>query len=297
MRILHVDTGAEMRGGQWQVIYLLEGLRERGVENMLLARKGSPLQQEARRHRFPVEPAGLFAIHQLSAGAALVHAHTGRAHTLAAVAARAPVVVSRRVAFPLQRGPLSAWKYRRAARYIAISNAARLRLLEAGVADSQIMIVHDGVPELPLGSRDGAIVAPYSGDPRKGNALVREAARIAGVSVLFSRDLLADLSTAQALVYITDEEGLGSAALLAMSAGVPVVASRVGGLCEVIEHNSSGVLTENTPERIASAIRRLVDEPVLAGRLGQAAAARARREFTVERMVAGTLAVYHEVAP
>ena len=110
MRILHVDTGEEMRGGQWQVLYLLEGLRVRGVESILLSRKDSPLHHEASRCGFPVEPVGLLAVHRLSAGAAVVHAHTGRAHTLAAVAARAPVVVSRRVAFSLHSGPLSAWK-------------------------------------------------------------------------------------------------------------------------------------------------------------------------------------------
>jgi len=297
MRILHVDTGAEMRGGQWQVIYLLEGLRLRGVESLLLCKENSPLHQEAGRRGFSARPVSLAGIYRLSADTALVHAHTGRAHGLAAVAARRPVVVSRRVAFPLHGGPLSAWKYRRAARYIAISDAVRARLLAAGVDHSRIAVVYDGVPELPPSSREGPIIAPFSEDPRKGGALVVDAARIARVPVLFSKDLLADLRTAQTLVYITDEEGLGSAALLAMSAGVPVIASRVGGLREIIEHDVSGILTENLPDPIAAAIRMLLEEPALAARLGRLGAARIRERFTLERMVEGTLAVYREVCP
>ena len=46
-------------------------------------------------------------------------------------------------------------------------------------------------------------------------------------------------------VYITHSEGLGSGALLAMSAGVPVIASNVGGLPEAIRHGENGLLVEN----------------------------------------------------
>ena len=44
-------------------------------------------------------------------------------------------------------------------------------------------------------------------------------------------------------VYITESEGLGSAVLLAMAAGTPVIASRVGGLPEAIEDGVNGLLT------------------------------------------------------
>ena len=40
MRILHLDAGREMRGGQWQVLRLIEGLAAAGVESTLLARRG-----------------------------------------------------------------------------------------------------------------------------------------------------------------------------------------------------------------------------------------------------------------
>ena len=43
MRVLHLDAGREMRGGQWQVLRLMEGLATAGVESTLLARPGAPL--------------------------------------------------------------------------------------------------------------------------------------------------------------------------------------------------------------------------------------------------------------
>ena len=44
MRILHLDAGKEMRGGQWQVLRLIGGLASAGVESTLLARSGAPLK-------------------------------------------------------------------------------------------------------------------------------------------------------------------------------------------------------------------------------------------------------------
>ena len=42
MRILHLDAGREMRGGQWQVLRLIEGLAAAGVESILMARENAP---------------------------------------------------------------------------------------------------------------------------------------------------------------------------------------------------------------------------------------------------------------
>ena len=127
MRVLHLDTGREMRGGQWQALYLCEGLAARGHAVVLLARE--PLRRAAAARGIDARPWGAMGW----PAADIVHAHDARSHTTAALAARAPLVVSRRVAFPVRRGPLSAWKYRRAAHYIAVSEFVRRRLLEAGV--------------------------------------------------------------------------------------------------------------------------------------------------------------------
>ena len=93
-----------------------------------------------------------------------------------------------------------------------------------------------------------------------------------------------------------DSEGLGSAVLLAMAAGVPVIASNVGGIPEIVEHERTGLLTENSSDAIAAAIRRLQEDRLLAQSLAAEARRRVEQRFSVDRMVTDTLAVYEALA-
>jgi len=284
-----------MRGGQWQVLRLVEGLRARGHQNVLLARHGAPLFEEAQKRGVDVHAVNLLSVRQLSRGAGVTHAHDARSHTTAAMAAATRLVVSRRVAFAVQRNLVSHWKYTRALHYIAISDFVRNTLLSAGIAPSRISIVYDGVPMLPVSHGTGILV-PESQDPRKGLGLALAGVQQAVASPLISRDLEADLRRAGMFVYITESEGLGSAVLLAMAAGVPVIASNVGGIPEIVEHERTGLLTENSPEAIAAAIRRLRDDRALSQSLAAQARRMVEQRFSVDRMVADTLAVYETLA-
>ena len=82
---------------------------------------------------------------------------------------------------------------------------------------------------------------------------------------------------------------------MAMSAGVPVVASRVGGLLEVVEHGVTGLLTQNDPEVIAVCIRTLLDEARTAAAYGERGRQRMVQHFSLDRMVSETLGIYREV--
>jgi glycosyltransferase involved in cell wall biosynthesis len=145
-------------------------------------------------------------------------------------------------------------------------------------------------------ARGTSVVAPANaGDPRKGATLAMEAARLAGVDLKLSANLERDLADAAVFVYITHSEGLGSGALLAMSAGVPVVASSVGGLPEVIRHRENGLLVTNEPAAIAAAIRELLDNADFARRIGGAARQTVIERFTVDHMVRRTMEVYRQV--
>ncbi len=294
MRIVHIDSGREMRGGQWQAYYLMRGLAEAGVECAVLAPRDSPLYERAAQAGWEARPLSLVRLWRLLRGADVVHAHTGRAHTLAAAAGVRRLVVARRVAFPVRPGPASRWKYGRAAKFIAVSEHVKRTLLAAGVAEKKITVIPDGVPLLPPAG-GGRVVAPATEDPRKGAELTRRAAELAGVRVHFSTDLTGDLREAALLVYLTTEEGLGSAALLAMSAGVPVIASAVGGLREVVEDGVTGLLTENRPEAVAAAIRALMEDPGRRAELGRRGRERVQEKFSLGGMVEATLAVYREV--
>lgn len=295
MRILHVDTGPEMRGGQYQVLLLLKCLRERGHESILLAREKSALWNAASISGFAVEPAEVKELWRRSKDVMLVHAHDARAHTIAAMASRRKFVVSRRVAFPIGRSVASHWKYQRAARYLAVSEFVATELMAAGVRQEKIDVVYDGV-ELPAHavdwSRTRPAVALDSTDPLKERSTIEEASRLAGIPVAFSTDLVNDLLRASMFVYLSATEGLGSAALVAMSMGVPVIASAVAGLTEAIAPEVSGLLVANDPPKVAEAMRRIIDEPGLGERLGAAGRERVSDLFTAGHLVERTVESY-----
>jgi len=279
VRTLHVDSGCEMRGGQWQALYLVERL----AGAILLAREGSPLFEEATRRKLDVRALTFNTLTTAAKQADLVHVHDARSHTLAAIRRSVPLVVSRRVAFPVKRGVLSAWKYARAALYIAVSKYVAARLTDAGISGAKIRVVYDGVP----------IPEPACPQPGRVVALASKPVEIPGISVDLTTDLWRDLSTASVFVYKSDMEGLGSAALAAMAAGVPVVASNVGGLAEVVDSGKTGFLVSDGD--FANPVRRLLDDAALALQMSQAARKLVQQQFSVERMVEKTVAAYHEV--
>jgi glycosyltransferase involved in cell wall biosynthesis len=296
LNTLHIDTGLEMRGGQWQALYLLRGLAEYGHGVRLLAPAGSPLLQAAAAQQLDARPLSVRGLFAAARGMDSLHAHDARAHTLGALTGR-PVIVSRRVGFAVKGNIASRWKYSRAAHFIAVSEYVRHKLLEAGVDASRITVVYDGVPIHGLMNAEERtrVMALDSDDPAKGKKIVERAAELAGIPVHFSNNLLRDFPEAALFVYITDLEGLGSAVLLAMANGVPVLASAVGGLPEIIEDGVNGMLTSNEPEAIAQTMRRLLADGALASRLAARGRVRVEKEFSVERMVSETLRVYERI--
>src|SRR5579863_1584960 len=110
MRLLQIDSGLDMRGGQWQALRLAEGLSQAGHIVTFLARPNSPCLEAARRIGLDAQPLTASAVYRLSRRADLTHAHDAHSHTQAAILGGAPLIVSRRVGFPLHGG-LSRWKY------------------------------------------------------------------------------------------------------------------------------------------------------------------------------------------
>ena len=286
MKTLHLDTGREMAGGQWQVIYLLERL----PGAVLLARAESPLFKEAQRRGIDARPLALPLLYRLAGEFDLVHAHDARAHTLAAALPGARLVVARRVAFPVRTGIVSRVKYSRADLYLAVSRCVSAQLESAGIPPEKIRVVYDGVP-LAEWARGDRIVALAS----KGAGLIRQAAGLAHVEVRFTGHLWDDLPQAKMFLYASEMEGLGSGALAAMSAGVPVIASNIGGLRETVQHGRSGLLVENRPEDFAAAIAELLRDPRRAAGMGQCGRRRVEEQFTLDHLLRNTLAAYQAV--
>ena len=71
MFILHIDSGTEMRGGQWQALYLIRGLIAAGHRTRLLAPAGSQLMQAAAAQQVDVQALGLGRVVRGAAGADL----------------------------------------------------------------------------------------------------------------------------------------------------------------------------------------------------------------------------------
>jgi len=92
-------------------------------------------------------------------------------------------------------------------------------------------------------------------------------------------------------------EGMCLALVDAMAAGKPAVATRAGGIPEVIADGETGFLVEPRDHRaMAERIVTLLEDERLRRRMGEAAQARARTHFTIERMIEGTAAIYDAVS-
>jgi L-malate glycosyltransferase len=132
-------------------------------------------------------------------------------------------------------------------------------------------------------------------------ASLEAAARELGVSdrirLLGARqDVPSLLACADLFALPSLSEGLSVCLLEAMAAGVPIVATNIGGNDEVLEDGRTGLLVPPaSPAPLAEAIRRLSGDPDLAGRLVFAARTTVESRFTSRRMVQRVTAVYDEL--
>ena len=110
------------------------------------------------------------------------------------------------------------------------------------------------------------------------------------------RDVPAILKAAELFVMPSLFEGFGLAALEAMAAGLPVIATRTAGLTDLIDSNSTGLLVPTgNPQQLAQAITTLLSDPPRAARLATAAGAHARDHFSLHRTIAEYTALYRQL--
>jgi glycosyltransferase involved in cell wall biosynthesis len=94
------------------------------------------------------------------------------------------------------------------------------------------------------------------------------------------------LGAADVFCLTSDAEGVPMAILEAMAAGLPVIATNVGGIGEAVLDGETGMLVDpSRPDALAEAIARLAQDPARARELGMAGALRQRQEFNAARMV------------
>jgi len=103
------------------------------------------------------------------------------------------------------------------------------------------------------------------------------------------------LATMDASVLISDYEGLPRSILEAMSAGLPIITSDVGGVRELVDERNGFVVARHDTEGVAAALARLATEEGLAARLGRASRERSEKEFSLQTMLTATYSVYERM--
>lgn len=215
-------------------------------------------------------------------------------------------------------------------RIVAVSDAVRRALIAQGADPGRIRIIPGGVdfsayppvpPPLPAGvigtlgrlqtekgfdilleamaqlnEPEARLVLGGAGV--QGEALRAQAQTLA-INVDF-RGFVADVPGFMAelglFVLPSRSEGLGLVLLEAMAAGRPVVATRVGGISEVVMSGETGILVPpDDPGVLAGAIRQVLSDPALAARMGAAGRKRANELFSATRMAEQTAALYAEL--
>lgn len=115
------------------------------------------------------------------------------------------------------------------------------------------------------------------------------------VSLLgFKSDAPSLLKAFDFFLHTSSSESLGYAILEAGCAGIPVVATHVGGIPEIIPDDDHGLLVPaRNPEALAIAIESLMDDPRRAAELGARLHARVQHSFSKQKMISKTLALYN----
>jgi len=167
MRILYADLEREWRGGQSQALLTLQGIARAKHQVELVTAERSPLAQRAAQMGIRVHASPRFGLRawaaqslaRLSARSAeepFALAHLNEPHALTAawlagVHRRMPLLLSRRIGFPLQENWVSQARFRAVERFVANSEDVAISLVKSGIARERISIVNEGVriPELP----------------------------------------------------------------------------------------------------------------------------------------------------
>jgi glycosyltransferase involved in cell wall biosynthesis len=158
MRVLYVDLEREWRGGQSQAWLTLRGLQERKHEVELLTAQDSPLAMRVAETGITVHQVPRLGLRAWAAGTLrgliaggsfeLIHLNEPHALTAAWLAKahrRLPLLLSRRIGFPLQKNFVSQARYGSVERFVANSKDVAQSLVDSGIAAERISIVNEGV--------------------------------------------------------------------------------------------------------------------------------------------------------
>jgi glycosyltransferase involved in cell wall biosynthesis len=109
-------------------------------------------------------------------------------------------------------------------------------------------------------------------------------------------DMPAVFAAADIVCLPSHREGMPKALIEAAAAGLPIVTTDVPGCRDVVRHEHNGLLVPlRDANALSIALRRLIENPQLGRRMGQRGRARVLEEFSLDRVIASTLALYRDL--
>lgn len=362
LNILHISTPKSWRGGEQQLAYLFEELDKAGQNQILLTRKGSELAQKGKLQGWKViEQAKNTAIDLVFAAKIgkvcrenkidLIHTHDAHAHTFTILSAvffgnKTPLVVSRRVDFPIKPTRFSRFKYNHPIikRILCVSNAIKEITAKDIQNKSVLKTVHSGIDierfkyekkdctqlrtefgisaDTPLIGNVAAI-APHKdyytfietvkllkkqglkakyfiiGDgPMREEIVTKVKAEKLANDILFTgfRNNIPEILPELDVFLITSEtEGLGTSVIDAFACKVPVVATRAGGIPELVKNGITGVLANvKDAKGLANGVMKVINGKFDLVAMAQNQIATAQ-EFSKATTATKTLAEYYSL--
>ena len=161
-KVLHIDTGKAWRGGQQQVVYLLKGMLERGLDTALVCQSKSELEKYCENHKLPYFPLRMRGEVDIVAGFRIallcrkfkfrvLHLHTAHAMAIGLFARLfypgLRLIAVRRVDFHIKKHVLSQFKYKTQLldKIVCISDGIKQVLLQDGLSAEKLVTIHSGI--------------------------------------------------------------------------------------------------------------------------------------------------------
>lgn len=359
MRVLHFSTPLSWRGGEQQLAYLVECM-PKSVTSLIACPSKSLLAKHAKRNQLPFWP--MFNRRPFSPGSwrefgrivkefkpNLIHLHDPDAQAIAVLWAtfnrsKIPMVLSRKVDFPIKRSFFTHYKYNfsNIKRVICVSGAVRDLVAPALSDKSKLRLIYDAIDLNRFGTGKKKTL-------REGYRIPDDHLVIANIGALVPhKDYVTFINTADRLVHQglkarffiigegpekaklikmiedrglgkqfvvtgfrhdieeifpeldiflhpSETEGLGSSILDAFVCKVAVVATRAGGIIEIVKDGETGLLADiKDSDALAQQVLRLNENPALKEKL-VSQAWHFVQDFTKERFAEKHLELYREI--
>lgn len=359
MKVLHLSSEKTWRGGEQQIAYLMDELRDtHQVETLAAARANSEFSKRMyqKKHRVVELPfkseLDLYTAYKVKElvndeKIDIVHMHSGHSHTIGVLSKvlghDAKLVLSKRTDYPVKDNFFSRWKFNHPAikRILCVSGKIK-EVLKPDIKDfEKVEVVYSGIDmkkfeiENPQNVRDilslpkdAKIVVNTSAISEQkdigtfievaekvlpqhpntyfvlcGDGPLREEMekRVQDkkldrfIFMGFRKDLPEFLASADIFLITSQDEGLGTAILDAFANKLPVIATRAGGIPEIVRHNETGLTAEvKDVETLSQEVSSLLSNPESATGLIENAYKLAE-EFSYKRTASQTLQIYKSI--